>query len=73
MLLHYHYHEILDELDGLVFHSDLLVVKDKYDKDVIAKLIIYSNSLYAVSSKGGSFKGFLINTNFILYLLVCLS
>lgn len=57
----------IDILEGLKeeypFHSDLLCVEKKYDKDILKELSKYKNSLYAVSIKGSTPEEFENNTN----------
>ena len=57
-----HWPELLNQLNGKVFHSDLLLLEGEYKKDTLSKLSPYSNSLYAVSIKGYTEEEFYRNT-----------
>lgn len=54
--------ELIEKLDGEVFHSDLLCVESEYDRGVLRELAKAKNTLYAISIKGSSPEEFKKNT-----------
>ena len=54
--------DLLNHLDGAVFHSDFLCLEGVYDKAVLSEIAEYKQSLYAVSVKGGTVEEFERNT-----------
>lgn len=54
--------ELLEELQGAVFHSDLMLIEREYDEDLLKKIAEYPNQLHAVSIKGYGPQEFESNT-----------
>lgn len=59
-----HWCDIIESIgENQVFHSDLLLIEGEYNDDIIKKLSLQRNSLYAVSIKGSTPEEFFNNTN----------
>lgn len=58
--------ELIENLEGAPFHSDLLLVENRYPRELIRKLASLPNCLYAVSIKGWGDEEFRRNTDTVL-------
>lgn len=54
--------DLLNKLNGEVFHSDFVPLEGDYDIGVLKEIASYPNSLYAVSIKGANQREFQKNT-----------
>lgn len=62
-----HWVDIIRELKGSVFHSDIMLIEGSYKSDTIKTLANCENTLYAVSIKGGTPEEFYKNTRTIFH------
>ncbi len=56
------WNELIEQLNGEIFHSDFVLFEGEYSKDTLRDISNYKNSLYAVSIKGANEEEYLINT-----------